>query len=72
MLFTNQLDFVFWKYEGTGNRNTNDIYWIQNIYKDNLYNLINNYSTLLKFCAKKNISILKLKSEIFNRWFIYG
>lgn len=72
MIFTNQLDFIFWKYEGTGNRNTKDIYWIKNIYKDNLNNLINNYSILLKISGKKNINLLKLKLEIFNKWFIYG
>jgi len=71
LIFSNQLDFLFWKYDGTGNRRTSEKEWISQIHKDNISFILENYSLLKSLAIKYNISITSLKLFLLKSWFIY-
>jgi len=66
--FSNQLDFIFWRYEGTGNRTTRKKEWEKYIVKDFINFLINNDILLLYISSIFNTSQIKVKKRLFLIW----
>ncbi|ABA27148.1 mRNA splicing factor 3b5 (nucleomorph) [Bigelowiella natans] len=71
LVFSNQLDFLFWKYEGTGNRRTSEKEWISQIHRDNISFILENYGLLKALSLKYNVTVSTLKLFLLNSWFMY-
>jgi len=71
ILFSNQMDYVFWKYDGTGNRNIPEKEWLLHIHKDILNNILDNPSLLRHISHKFNISNSVLIQLIKKKWFTF-
>lgn len=67
-LFSNQLDYIFWRYPGTGSRNIQDYEWIKEINKDILNLILSNSGILVHLSVNLNLSINKLKRALLSIW----
>nr|BAS01973.1 mRNA splicing factor 3b5 [Amorphochlora amoebiformis] len=66
----NQIEYIFWKYNGTGNRSTRRTDWISNVHKDFLNNILNNKDIILLLSLVNNTSPFNIKTLIINSWFV--
>jgi len=57
---SNQLDYLFWKYPGTGTRTTRDYDWAHEINKDIISLILGNTPLLFILSLRLNISQNKL------------
>jgi len=55
-ILSNQMDYIFWKYPGTGTRNTEDYEWAQEINKDTINLILTNSSLLFSLSTRLNIT----------------
>lgn len=61
------MEYIHWKYDGTGNCNMNKKIWIKNIKKDLYIGILSNYDLIKYLSIKNNLSIDIFINNLFEK-----